>query len=138
LAKQRKKSTITLGAGSAELNSQVLTRVNPLSPNHRLVIALRSLEGVFETGLAGRPSEKTNRQMSRKALRLLHKRPLHNAGTAVIVLAKGEMVLVHTTVVWRVGISGFRQRLKTRRKLARGRSRRSESCPAAAWERVRA
>ena len=47
-----------LGAGSAELNSQVLTRVNPLSPNHRLVIALRSLGGVFETGLARRPSEK--------------------------------------------------------------------------------
>jgi hypothetical protein len=47
-----------LGAGSAELNSQVLTRVNPLSPNHRFVIALRSLRGVFETGLARRPSEK--------------------------------------------------------------------------------
>jgi hypothetical protein len=41
-----------------ELNSQVLTRVNPLSPNHRFVIALHSLGGVSETGLARRPSEK--------------------------------------------------------------------------------
>jgi hypothetical protein len=35
-------------AESAKLNSQVLTRVNPLSPNHRLVIALRSLGEVFD------------------------------------------------------------------------------------------
>jgi hypothetical protein len=58
VGKPGEKSAISLGAGSAELNSQVLTRVNPLSPNHRSVIALRSLGGVFETGLARRRSEK--------------------------------------------------------------------------------
>jgi hypothetical protein len=42
-----------LGAGSAELNSQVLTRVNPLSPNHRFVIALHLLGGVFEPDRQG-------------------------------------------------------------------------------------
>jgi hypothetical protein len=57
LANGRKKSAIPLGARSPELNSQVLAGVNPLSPNHRFVIALRSLGGVFETGLPGIPSE---------------------------------------------------------------------------------
>jgi len=44
--------------GSAECDSQVLIRVNLLSPNHRLVIALGSPHGVLETGLPMGPSEK--------------------------------------------------------------------------------
>jgi hypothetical protein len=40
------------------LNGLDCILLNPLSPNHRFVVALRSLRGVFETGLARRPSEK--------------------------------------------------------------------------------
>jgi hypothetical protein len=39
------------------MDSEVLTRVNLLSPNHRFVIALLSPSGVFKTGLPRRSSE---------------------------------------------------------------------------------
>jgi hypothetical protein len=44
--------------GSAEPGFRKRTKVKPLSPRHRFVIALRSPDGVVETGLLGYPPEK--------------------------------------------------------------------------------
>ena len=49
---------IGLGAALNRIGFPSPARVNPLSPNHRFVIALLSPIGVFETGLPRRSSEK--------------------------------------------------------------------------------